>query len=190
MANCDEMMAKIKCKGINADLISFYYKNIEDVLKEKEFSEEIIRVYTEEKSYLGNLALLFVEPDEVDSFTACYETAWRSFVCSLAYVEENSELIVYFYSGDNGSEEFFRKLFKEFKNKIDSIDITISDQVCGEDGEDLEYLINEYGENFIISIRESDIETSEASTDSSEGISLEEKLWAAGFLSTKKLKSF
>lgn len=146
MANEFSMMATIKCKNINAEFLNLYNEDISSKLGAFGFSD-YIKCYQEGgDNFLGNLGLLFTTPNDNQKFFKIYEKAWRSFVDSVNY--DNNELIVYYRSADSG-EEYFRALYDNFSDSIESINITISDDVDEDELEDLKYM---FGEDFSISI--------------------------------------
>lgn len=129
MANADEMMVKITCTHINENLL-------------------VITAYREtDAGFLGNIGLLFAEPNDTDKFLNSYDKAWRSFIDFVDY--KDGELKIYYRSADGGSEEFFQSLKDNFKESIESECITLSDDLYGED---LEFLQDEYGEDFCIEL--------------------------------------
>lgn len=146
MANEFSMMATIKCKNINAEFLNFYKEDISSKLGAFGFSDYIERYQDGDDNFLGNLGLLFTTPNDNQKFFETYEKAWRSFVDFVNY--DNNKLIVYYRSADNG-EEYFRALYDNFSDSIESINITISDDVDEDESEDLKYM---FGEDFSISI--------------------------------------
>lgn len=148
MANADEMMVKIKCHGINENFLCFYEDNISDELRRNGFSDRVINAYEDADSdYLGNVGLLFANPNNEDNFIDTFNEAWHSFVDLVEY--ENNELTIYFRSADGGSKQYFDALYNNYADKIEKICITLSDDLYGED---LEWLQDEYGEDFAIEI--------------------------------------
>lgn len=146
MANEFSMMATIKCKNINAEFLNLYNEDISSKLGAFGFSDYIECYQEGGDNFLGNLGLLFTTPNDNQKFFKIYEKAWRSFVDSVNY--DNNELIVYYRSADSG-EEYFRALYDNFSDSIESINITISDDVDEDELEDLKYM---FGEDFSISI--------------------------------------
>lgn len=150
MANQDEMMAKIKCNKINEDFLEFFNEcfNMKTILLQKGFSEQFINeVEQADNHFLGNVGLLFVDTNNEKSFIASFNEAWRSFVDGIIY--QNNELTIYFRSGDGGSRRYFKSLHENFKKNIEKISITLSDDLYGEE---LEFLQDEYGDDFLIEI--------------------------------------
>ena len=147
MANEYSIMATIKCKHINEEFLDFYKEDISDSLKERGFEQKVIRYYENAVSnYLGNLAVLFITLRQKKEFCSTYAKAYRSFIQDIKY--DNNELVIYFRSADSG-QEYFRALYDNFSDSIESINITISNDV---DGEELEWMKGEFGEDFSISI--------------------------------------
>jgi len=152
MANADEMMVKITCTHINENLLKFYDEDEQDsiieALEAKNYPHAVITAYREtDAGFLGNIGLLFAEPNDTDKFLNSYDKAWRSFIDFVDY--KDGELKIYYRSADGGSEEFFQSLKDNFKESIESECITLSDDLYGED---LEFLQDEYGEDFCIEL--------------------------------------
>ena len=61
----------------------------------------------------------------------------------------SSIITIYFRSGDGGSKSYFEALYDNFNENIKNITITLSDDLYDEE---LEYLQDEYGDNFSIEI--------------------------------------
>lgn len=147
MANEYSMMATIKCKHINEKFLDFYKEDISDSLKERGFEQKVIRYYEHaDSNYLGNLAVLFITLGQKNEFCSTYAKAYRSFIQDIKY--DNNELVIYFRSADSG-QEYFRALYDNFSDSIESISITISNDV---DEEELELMKYMFGEDFSISI--------------------------------------
>lgn len=148
MANADKMMAKIKCNVSNKEFLNFYEDDLSSILEERGFEESIVREYKDSSnSFLGNIGLLFIKPNDGDKFIDTFKNAWRSFVDCVEY--HDSQLTIYFRSADGGSEDYFNSLYRNFKDYIEEICITLSDEIFGEE---LEFLQDEYGSDFKIEI--------------------------------------
>lgn len=150
MPNQDKMMVKIKCNNINEEFLGFFHNafNMKTILEQKGFSAELIkRVEDADNNFLGNVGLLFVNTNNENSFLDSFYEAHRSFVDGVTY--HNNELTIYFRSADGGSKSYFESLYNNFKENIENITITLSDAIYSKE---LEFLQDEYGDDFLIDI--------------------------------------